>query len=142
MIIMRKVKISQFIGRQLSRLKAGQTYYAIAVSTIAALSLVSMAFRIEFLILVFLFPAILFGAFFIGLFMDKSNITSMDQMKTIEMTFRYLNTADYKIFEFNMMLMKTMFKWMESIQKGVPMDPKELENEYRKYAKKWEQPDK
>ena len=137
---MKKIKISQFIGKQLSRLKAGQTYYAIVVSTISALSLVSMAFRVDILMLVFLFPAILFGAFLIGLFMDKSNVTTMDQMKTIEMTFRYLNIADFKNNDFRMLQMEIMFEWLNSINDKKPLDQNILKEKYKEFLKKWDQP--
>ena len=111
------MKIAQFIGRQLSRLKLGQTYYMIVVSTVSAFSLVSFAFPdINFLILIFMFPLFLIGAFFVGYLLDKSNVTSMDQMKTIEMTARYLNTVDYKNNDFRILQMKSIFRWMKSIQ--------------------------
>ncbi len=94
------MKISQFIGRQLSRLKAGQTYYMIIISTITALGIVNLAFpEINIFLLILLFPCILFGAYILGYIMDKSNINTMDQLKTLEMAHRYLNTGDFKLNE-------------------------------------------
>ena len=140
---MKGIKLAQFIGRQLSRLKAGQTYYAIAMSTVSALSLVIMAFPwIGLIILIILFPLILFGAYFIGLFMDKSNIAAIDHMKTTEMSSRYLNIVDIKYFEFYMTMFKSMFKWMESIQKRESINIKEFNDDYNKFLNKWKQPKK
>ena len=139
--MIKKIKISQFIGKQLSRLKAGQTYYMIVISTITALGIVNIAFpEINTWILIILFPIILFGAFLIGYFMDKSNVVTMDQLKTIEMTHRYLNTSDFKGNEFRISLIKAIFKWMESIQKGEPIDFKEFNIAYDKFVKKWNLP--
>lgn len=133
--------MSQFIGRQLSRLRAGQTYYAIAVSTISALSLVSLAFpSIGLIILIFLFPLILFGAYLIGLFMDKSNITSMDIVKTIEMQARYLNTVDFKNNDFRILQMECIYEWFKALQENKPPDPNILKEKVKKFQKKWSPP--
>ena len=138
---MKKIKISQFIGRQLSRLKAGQSYYTIVMSTVSAFSLVSFAFpNINFLILIILFPLIFLGAFFVGYFMDKSNVVTMDQQKTIEMTHRYLNTADYKLNDFHITIMRVMGKWIKSIQNKETIDENILDNEINDYRKRWKQP--
>lgn len=140
---MNKIGIAQFIGRQLSRLRAGQTYYSIVVSTISALSLVSIAFpSVGLILLIFLFPFILFGAYLIGLFMDKSNITSMDVVKTVEMQNRYLNTADNKNNDFRLLQMEVMCEWMISTQENKPVDPNILTKKYKKFQKKWKQPEK
>ena len=139
---MDKIKFSQFIGKQLSRLKAGTTYYMIAVSTISALSLLNLAFPdINIWILVAMFPCVLFGAFLIGYYMDKTNIVTMDHRKTIEMTHRYLNTADYKLNDFYMTLMKGFFLWMKSIQNKETIKFEDLEKEFNKYTTKWKQPE-
>ncbi|KKL58249.1 hypothetical protein LCGC14_2227290, partial [marine sediment metagenome] len=37
---MKKIKTQQFIGRQLSRLKAGQSFYTIIIQTITALGII------------------------------------------------------------------------------------------------------
>ncbi|GAG74366.1 unnamed protein product, partial [marine sediment metagenome] len=44
--VVKRVKSAHFIGRQLSRLKLGQSYYAIVVSSVSAISLISLAFEI------------------------------------------------------------------------------------------------
>lgn len=138
---MKKISLSQFIGRQLSRLRAGQTYYAIVVSTITALGIVNLAFpQIDTLMLILLFPAILFGAFIIGYFMDKSNVNTMEHRKTIEMTHRYLTIADFKNNEFRMIMMKAMFCWLKSIQENKSLDFSEIEENYKKFLKKWNPP--
>jgi len=135
------MRISRFIGRQLSRLKAGQSFYMIVISTITALGIVKMVWEaMPIWMLIALFPVAVFGAFLLGYIMDKSNIISMDQQKTIEMTHRYLNTGDFKYNEFYVVIMKSVFKWMESIQKGEPIDFKEFDDEYKKYVKEWDVP--
>ena len=42
-----RMKSSPFLGLQLSRLKMGQSYYAIIMSTVNASSLVSLAFALS-----------------------------------------------------------------------------------------------
>ncbi|KKK94233.1 hypothetical protein LCGC14_2684890, partial [marine sediment metagenome] len=37
---MKKMKMTNFIGRQLSRLKAGQSFYTIIIQTITALGII------------------------------------------------------------------------------------------------------
>ena len=49
----RKINKSKFIGQQFSRLKMGQTYYSIIVSTINAISLITLAFQLNLLHLIF-----------------------------------------------------------------------------------------
>ena len=139
---MKKITLAQFIGRQLSRLKAGTTYYMIAVSTISALGIINIAFPdIEIWFLIILFPCVLFGAFLIGYYMDKTNIVTMDQQKTIEMTHRYLNTADYKLNDFHITTMKVMGIWIKSIQNNEPIDETILNYEINEYRKRWKQPE-
>ena len=139
---MKKNNLSHFIGRQLSRLKAGQSYYSIVMVTITALGIVSMAFpTISIILLVILFPLILFGAYLIGYFLDKSNVVTTDHMKTIEMAYRYLNVSDFKANEFNLVLITVVFKWMNAIQNKEPIDFNELKIEYDKFLKKWKSPE-
>lgn len=129
---LRNTKKSVLIGQQFSRLKMGQTYYSIIVSTMSAISLVTMAFHLDFMFLMFLFPVILFGTFVIGYFLDKKNINLEDYRKQVEMQARKLNTADIKAQEFH--LLQTMF-----IIKALKEDIKEqdLLLEYKKYRDKW-----
>lgn len=138
---MKTNKLSYFIGKQLSRLKLGQTYYSIIMSTIAALSLVSLAFPdISIMLIIIIFPIIFIGAFFIGYFMDKSNIVSMDALKSVDMSHRYLNVADLKNNDFRFLMMKAMFEWMKGIQENKPINFDDLEKEYKKFLKKWNPP--
>lgn len=137
----RKIKISRFVGRQLSRLKAGQTYYMIVVSTMTALGIINIAFpQIDTWILIILFPFILFGAFVIGYIMDKSNVTTMDYHKSIEMTQRYLTILDFKNNDFRMLQMEVLFEWMKSLKENNPLDLDILKEKYKEFLKKWNQP--
>lgn len=99
---MKKNTFVIFIGRQLSRLKLGQTYYSIVISTVSAISLVSMAFGMTIYLLIFLFPVILFGSFLIGYMLDKLNISALDYRKTAEISGRFLNTLDEKNYDMRM----------------------------------------
>lgn len=135
---MKKIKTAQFVGRQLSRLRAGQTYYVIATTTITALGIVKMAYpRIDTLVLIFLFPIMLLGAFVIGYLMDIWNVTIMDRMKNVEMSQKYVNIQDLKAYEFQLAMMGAFFKWIKSIQDNKPLDLGELEKEYKKFLKRW-----
>ena len=138
---MKKMKIQQFIGRQLARLKAGQSLYSIIIQTITVLGIIKMALPgIDFWTLGLLFPIAILGALMIGFFMDKSDVITADHMKTIEMTHRYLNTADFKTNEFRMVQMRAFFEWMKAIQNNEPMDFDKLNKEYNKFIKKWNPP--
>ena len=140
---MKKIKISQFIGRQLSRLKLGQNYYMIIMSTVSTFSLVSFAFPgINILIIIIIFPLILVGTFFLGYLLDKSNVTTMDIIKTVEIQNRYLNTVDYKNNEFRMFQMKSLFRWMKDIQEKKPISFEETEKDLKEFNKKWSPPER
>ena len=133
------MKLSRFIGKQLSRLKAGQSYYMIIISTITALGVLKVAFPdIEGWIIFALFPVALFGAFVLGYIMDKSNVVAMDHIKSVEMSYRYLSLADFKLFGFYKVMMKTMFKSIKAVQAGEPFDfDTEFDKEFKKYIKEW-----
>lgn len=138
---MKKIKISYFIGKQLSRLKLGQSYYSIIVSSITALTLVSLVFpEISIIFIITFFPCIFFCTFIIGYFMDKSNIITMDQIRTVDMTHRYLNVADFKNNDFRILVMKTFFEWIKSIQENKPINFDNFKKEYNKFLKKWNPP--
>ena len=133
-----KIKTSQFVGRQMSRLKAGLAFIMIFVATMTSIGVMKMAFPdINTWILLLLFPFVIIGAFFIGYVLDIWNVTSADQRKTFEMAHRYLNNYDLKSIEFNIILIRSIFEWMQDIQKGKPIDSNKLEEEYKKYIKKW-----
>ena len=138
---MKKYKLSKFIGKQLSRLRVGQSYYVIVVSTITALGIINLAFpEINVLLLIILFPCIFFGTFFLGYIMDKSDIKALDYRKTTEMSARYLNASDLKNNDFRILQMEVMFEWLKSIQENKPLDFDVLKEKYKRFFKKWSPP--
>ena len=140
---MRKIKISHFIGRQLSRLRAGQSYYSMGMQTITALGIVFLVFtNLNTLFFILLFPIAIFGAFGIGYLMDKTNVTTMDHRKTIEMTHRYLTTADFKNNEFTKILIESIVECFKALQENKSIDPDIVEKKYKKFLKKWNPPKK
>ena len=135
---LKTIKSSSFLGRQLSRLKMGQSYYAIITSTISAISLVSLAFQLNFWFLVLLFPFLLLTTFGIGYYLDVRNIKSMDSLKSNEMTHRFLNTGDLKSQDFQMMQTSIL---VEAITKGKEFDPNIILERYKEYRNKWKTPE-
>ena len=132
---MKKIKNtnkSRLIGQQFSRLRMGQTYYSMIVSTISAISLITLAFNVDFLVLILAFPAIILGTFLIGYYLDKKNINLEDYRKQIEMQSRKLNVADMKAQEFT--LMQTLFI-IKALRENI--DEHQLLMEYEKYKAKW-----
>ena len=123
---------SRLLGQQFSRLRMGQTYYSMIVSTISAISLITLAFNVDFFILLLAFPAIIIGTFLIGYYLDKKNINLEDYRKQIEMQSRKLNVADIKAQEFT--LMQTLFI-IKALRDNI--SEKELLDEYEKYKQKW-----
>ncbi|MFX1570765.1 MAG: hypothetical protein ACFFCV_20700 [Promethearchaeota archaeon] len=139
--IIKRVKTAQFIGRQLSRLKMGQSYYSIAVSTVSAISLISLAFRITFWMLIIVFPIILLGAFIIGYFLDIYNINTMDTLKSNEITHRFLTTSDMKNQEFQLLQTEIILEAIKAIQEDEKLDPNVLLEKYKNYYRKWKSPE-
>jgi len=139
--IIKRVKTAQFIGKQLSRLKMGQSYYSIAVSTVSAISLISLAFRITFWMLIIIFPIILLGAFIIGYFLDIYNINTMDILKSNEITHRFLTTSDMKNQEFQLLQTEIILEAIKAIQEDKTLDPNVLLEKYENYYRKWKSPD-
>lgn len=123
---------SKFIGQQFSRLKMGQTYYSIIVSTASAISLLTIAFEFNIWHLIIVFPIILITTFLIGLYLDKKNINLEEFRKNIEMHNRKLNMQDIKQQEFQ--LMQTIFI-IKALREKI--DEKDLVSEYKKYKEKW-----
>ena len=138
--VIKRVKSAHFIGRQLSRLKLGQSYYAIAVSTVSAISLISLAFEISFWMLILIFPVLLLGAFVIGYFMDIYNINTMDSLKSNEIGNRYLTTSDLKSQEFQLLQTEIVLEALKAIQEERQLDPKDLLKKYNLYFRKWKSP--
>ena len=138
--VIKRVGSAYFIGRQLSRLKMGQSYYTIAVSTVSAISLISLAFEISFWMLIIFFPILLLGTFLIGYFMDIYNINTMDKLKANEIGNRFLTTSDFKSQEFLILQTEIFLEAMKAIQEDRQLDPKDLLKKYDLYFKKWKSP--
>ena len=139
--LIKRVKTAQFIGKQLSRLRMGQSYYSIAVSTVSAISLISLAFRITFWMLIIIFPFLLLGAFIIGYFLDIYNINTMDTLKSNEITHRFLTTSDMKTQEFQLLQTEIILEAIKAIQEKKKLDPNDLLKKYDNYYRKWKSPD-
>ena len=138
--VIKRVKSAHFIGRQLSRLKLGQSYYSIVVSTVSAISLISLAFEISFWMLLLTFPILLLGTFVIGYFMDIYNINTMDKLKANEIGNRYLTTSDIKSQEFQLLQTEIVLEALKAIQEDRQLDPKDLLKKYDLYFRKWKSP--
>ena len=134
-----RMKSSPFMGRQLSRLKLGQSYYAIIISTVNAISLVSLAFQLSAWYMILTFPLLLLGAFGIGFYLNKYTITSEDALKSNEMINRYLNTGDIKNQEFQLLQTTLLLQALNARSREDEFDAeKELEDAYRQYLEKWD----
>jgi hypothetical protein len=133
----RKIFSSLFIGKQLSRLKMGQSYYGIIISTISAIALLKIAFDINILIIILLFPILLSGAFLIGLYLDKKDINSMDFLKSVEMQQRFLNTGQVKLQEFELLRTEMVLEGLKAIQEGKTINIDQIREKYNEYKNKW-----
>ena len=138
--VVKRVKSAHFIGRQLSRLKLGQSYYTIVVSSVSAISLISLAFEITIWLLIFVFPILLLSTFVIGYFMDIYNINTMDKLKANEIGNRYLSTSDIKGQEFQLLQTEIVLEALKAIQEERQLDPKNLLKKYDLYFRKWKSP--
>lgn len=138
--VIKRVKSAHFIGRQLSRLKLGQSYYAIIVSSVSAISLISLAFEITIWMLILAFPILLLSTFVIGYFMDIYNINTMDSLKANEIGQRYLTTSDMKGQEFQLLQTEIVLEALKAIQEERELDPKDLLKKYDLYFRKWKSP--
>ena len=138
--VVKRVRSAHFIGRQLSRLKLGQSYYSIVVSSVSAISLISLAFQITIWMLILVFPVLLLGTFIIGYFMDIYNINTMDKLKANEIGNRYLTTSDLKSQEFQLLQTEIVLEALKAIQEERQLDPKDLLKKYDFYFRKWKSP--
>jgi len=136
---MKKPKIysSSFLGKQLSRIKLGQSYYGIVVSTISAIALLKLAFDIDLFLIIVMFPIFLLGAYIIGYYLDIKNITTMDVLKTNEISNRFLNKADQKRQEFELMMMEVLLEGINKLNSEKKIDTSELMEKYRDYKNRW-----
>ena len=132
---------SKFLGQQLSRLRMGQSYYSLFIASINAVMLVKIAYpviEVEFVIAIV--PFLLLATVFIGYFLDRHNINSMDTLKSNEMAHRFLNTGDLKNQEFQMLQTKILLEAMNSLKDGKNIEFAEIEEKYNNYVKKWKPP--
>ena len=133
-----KMKSSTFLGRQLSRLKLGQSYYAIIMSTVNAISLVSLAFALSIWYLMITFPFLLLGTLGIEYYLDRYNINSKDALKTNEMVHRFLNTSDLKTQEFQLLQTRILLAALHAWSHGDEFNAEvALEQAYEQYRQKW-----
>ncbi len=138
---LKRLTNSKFLGRQLSRLKMAQSYYSIITSTVTAVSVLSLAFHIDFLWLIFIFPALILATIVIGYFMDKHDITAEDSLKSNEMANRFLNTGDIKMQEFQLLQTNILLEALKTLQQNQTINLGELQKKYEEYAKKWMAPE-
>ncbi|MGQ4874205.1 MAG: hypothetical protein ACP6IY_09055 [Promethearchaeia archaeon] len=115
----------------------GQSYYGIIVSTISAISLLKLAFDIDLLLIIVMFPVLLFGAYIIGYYLDVKNIMTMDQLKANEVQQRFLNTANIKTQEFELIMTQVLLEAIQALKEKKPFDPSLLYKKYEEYKKKW-----
>jgi len=134
-------RIAPFVGRQLSRFRMGQTYYAMILSTVNAVALVSLAFPVEFWMLILLFPVLFILTFLLGYWMDKSNVTAEDSIKSQEMLFRYVNLADRKAQAFQLAIASVNIEAFKAAVEKRPFDTDAaLRAKYSAYLDEWGAP--
>ena len=132
---------SKFIGQQLSRLRMGQSYYSLFIASLNAVMLVKIAYpSVEVEILITIIPFLLLATVFVGYFLDRHNINSMDTLKSNEMAHRFLNTGDYKNQEFQLLQTKILLEAIISLKEGKKDEFTEIEEKYNNYVKKWKSP--
>ncbi len=88
--------------------------------------------------MIFIFPFLLLITYIIGYYLDIWNISTMDSLKIIEITHRYLNMGNEKSQEFQLMQTSIL---IEAIKKGKEFDSNILWKRYEEYKNKWNSPD-
>jgi len=132
---------SKFIGQQLSRLRMGQSYYSLFIASINAVMLVKIAYpMIEVEIILIIVPFLLLCTVFLGYFLDRHNINSLDTLKSNEMAHRFLNTGDIKNQEFQLLQTKILLEALNSLKDDKKIEFTEIEEKYNTYVKKWKPP--
>ena len=132
---------AKFIGQQLSRLRMGQSYYSLFIASVNAVMLVKIAYpAIEIEIILVILPFLLLATVFVGYFLDRHNINSMDTLKSNEMAHRFLNTGDFKNQEFQILQTKIILEALNSLKDGKNIEFGEIEEKYDNYVKKWKSP--
>ncbi|MFX0132106.1 MAG: hypothetical protein ACFFDN_00540 [Candidatus Hodarchaeota archaeon] len=146
-----KINSSGWIGRQLSRLKMGQSYYIIVIQTITMISILTLAFAIGIHFAIILFFLFIFGALILGYYLDKKNINSREHLDMVNRQNRYYNYSNAKNQQFEMIKTKIFIKSIEkmtnAILEALDKNPisfddeiKEFEEKYRNYYIKWKAP--
>jgi hypothetical protein len=133
-IKMKKNNIVIFFGRQLSRLRLGQGYYQLIISTISAISLLSLAYKLTIELMIILFPVFFVGSFFLGYLLDRMNISAIDYRKTAEISGRFLNNLDLKNFDMRMIQVEANAR---AIQDPAFNVGKFMEEKKAEFRKKW-----
>ena len=138
---LKKFRNSNFIGTQLSRFKMGMGYYSMIMSTVSALMLIKTAYpSFQFEHIALLLPLPVFATLYIGYFMDKKNINTMDTMKSNEMAHRFLLKSDVKSQEFQLMQTKLLMTALKSLKDENTVDLDSIEKKYDEYRSKWKSP--
>src|SRR6056297_600187 len=135
----KKIKDSQFVGRQLSRLKMGQSYYSLLMSTITAVMTVKFVYpQIQIELLIAGVPIALLGTLYLGYYLDQHNINSLDVLKSNEMTQRFLNTGDVKRQEFQLLQTELMYEAVKALKNNEDLDVSIIRKKYEDYVNKWQ----
>ncbi len=136
---LKKFRDSKFIGQQLSRLKMGQSYYTLLMSTITAVMTIKFVYpNIQLEWLIAGIPVALLGTFYLGYYMDQHNINSLDVLKSNEMTHRFLNTGDMKNQEFQLLQTRLMFEAIKALKNDEDLDVNIIREKYQEYVDKWQ----
>ena len=118
---------SKWIGRQLSRIKAGQLYIMIMLTAINALSLISLSFQIKAGWAMLFLPVLIIATLLLGYMLDHAGIFSEDSNKSIEMTYRILTIGERRNFDF-----------LKTLAKAIAPDKADIiEREYDAYQERW-----
>ena len=133
---------SDFIGRQLGRFKMGMSYFTLMMVALnMAMNLKQNYYNLQLeVILLILFPILLFGTLFIGYVLDRSNINSQESRKSNELAHRYLLTSDFKSQAFHLMQTKILLTALKNLKEGKSIDFDQMEEEYNKYLDEWKAP--
>lgn len=118
---------SGFIGRQLSRLKAIQSYVSMALLAVNALTLINLTFHVRLRYLFLSLPILLFATLTIGYILDRCGVISEDNMKGFEMQFRYPMVQELR----NYGLMVSLFR------EAFPERREQIDSMYKDLMRDW-----
>ena len=85
-------------------------------------------------------PFLLLATLFVGYYLDRHNINSIDTLKSNERAHRFLNTGDLKNQEFQMLQTRILLEALNSLKDGKKVEFTEIEKKYNIYVKKWKSP--